>query len=239
LLAALLLLVGLVVGLVLGRSLVTAVSPLGAPVPAPTVTVTAEAPEGVDPFDEEFGPPESLQDLAQLPEYSGRVKDRALAEAGGGSPPDTSESNAAEGSGSGSSTGSGSGSGPGSVEGEGSGTVDAGRLQDFTMRASLRGGPIILGEQRLVEVRVSNPNQLSITVDRLTVTVRQPASAGCDPDWLEVESYVRGSGAAIVVAAGGTRTLLLDAELVNLATVNQDACQGATFPLSLTGTART
>jgi hypothetical protein len=229
-----LLLLGLVIGAVFGRVMAGNADTTAAQAPTVTVTAGPGADPGLTPNGDFFGPPESLQDLAELPPFSGRVKDKALAQAGEGS----SGGGSGDGSGSGSVSGSGSG-GSGAVGGDGSGTVDAGALDDFTMRASVQGAPILIGEPRVLEVRVTNPNREPITLDTITVVVRQPSPAGCLPQWFDVSDYVRGSGPAVVVAAGGSRIVELELVLENLPTTNQNACQGASLPLALSGTART
>src|SRR6478736_6405828 len=84
LVAVLLLACGLVAGALLGRSMATTNS---SSTPSPTVAVTAPPPDGttVWPDGPLTGPPDSLADLAALPPYSGRVKDRTLAQGNGGS----------------------------------------------------------------------------------------------------------------------------------------------------------
>jgi hypothetical protein len=111
-------------------------------------------------------------------------------------------------------------------------------LKDFTLRAFLAGDPLLLGQQRNLTVRVTNPNPIAITLQTVRVSVGQPAASGCLPSWLDVADYNRGSGPAVVIGAGASREIPLAMVLVNLPTTNQDACQGTAFPLTLTGTAR-
>jgi hypothetical protein len=228
--AVLLLLGGLLLGGVVGRMLATSTSASTSSTPGPVVTVTAPAPPGsttVIP-----GPPDSLEDLADLPEYSGVVKDSTLADAG-----DDTGSGSGEGSGAGDGSGSGSGSGGGGTGGDGSGSVDGGRLSNFTMTAALTGVPIMIGDTRNLTITVTNPNTQSITIQSIDVTVRQPAAAGCNPAWLAVTDFA--GTPTVVVPARGSRALTVPATLLDLPTVDQNACQGASFPLSLSGTART
>jgi hypothetical protein len=69
-------------------------------------------------------------------------------------------------------------------------------------------------------------------------TPRSPSVTGCLASWVSVSSYDASRDGSLRVPARGDATLTLTFELVDLASTNQNACQGATFPLSLGGTGR-
>jgi hypothetical protein len=94
---------------------------------------------------------------------------------------------------------------------------------------------------------VSNPNAFDILVGQLVVTVEPGSSQpGCDgPANLSLtQSNAAGPGLEILVPANGSVTLPAQGatapvvEMLDLST-NQDACKGAVFSLSYSGTART
>ena len=122
----------------------------------------------------------------------------------------------------------------------GSGSTDAGAStgHPFTMTATLVGGALRPGAVRTLRVVVSNPNASAIELQRIDVGVGTPTLAGCLASWVQAGSFRAGIDPTTVVAGHGTATIALSIELVDLATVNQDACKGSTFPLSLSGTAK-
>lgn len=140
-------------------------------------------------------------------------------------------------------TGGGTGGGdavPGdsTSDGSGDGTVEGSDARPFTMTASLGGAPVLLGEKRDLVVTVRNPNGSALDLRSVTATPRSPSATGCLASWVSVSSYDASRDAAVRVPARGTATVTLTFELVNLASVNQNACQGATFPLTLGGSGR-
>ena len=123
----------------------------------------------------------------------------------------------------------------------GSGSTDGGSNaggRPFTMTATLVGGGLRPGAPRTLRVVVSNPNSSAIELQRVDVAVGSPSAAGCLPSWVQVGRFRAGTDPTTVVAGNGTATISLPIELVDLATVNQDACKGSTFPLDLSGTAK-
>jgi hypothetical protein len=143
-------------------------------------------------------------------------------------------------SGEGGASGDGEGSGvvTGGVNGEGSGDIAGGEALPFRLSASALGGPLVPGQERQLRVVVTNPNPSTLTVRTIEVTVKTPTPATCNAAWFTVGDYNATSDAALAVVPQGSSVVLLPIELVNLATTNQNACQGATIPLSLTGTGR-
>ena len=125
---------------------------------------------------------------------------------------------------------------PGTGSGTGDGTSTGGR--PFTMTATVVGGTLRPGVVRSLRIVVTNPNASAIELQRIDVSVGAPGSPGCLASWVDVGSFRSGTDPTTVVAGHGTGTVVLPIELVNLATVNQDACKASTFPLALTGTAR-
>jgi hypothetical protein len=145
--------------------------------------------------------------------------------------------------GSGGTTGGGSGGGnavPGdsTSDGSGDGTVEGTDARPFTMTASLGGAPVLIGETRDLVVTVRNPNGSALDLRSVTATPRTPSATGCLASWVSVGSYDASRDAAVRVPARGTATVTLTFELVNLASVDQNACQGASFPLTLGGSGR-
>jgi hypothetical protein len=143
-------------------------------------------------------------------------------------------------SGMGGGTGDGQGSGvvSGGVSGEGSGDIVGGQARPFRISATALGGPLFPGQERQLRVVVTNPNPSTLTVRTIEVTVETPTPATCNAAWFTVGDYNASSDAALTVDPQGSRVVVLPIELVNLPTTNQNACQGATIPLSLSGTGR-
>ncbi len=136
-------------------------------------------------------------------------------------------------------TGGGNASGGGgTTDGSGNGTVDGTDARPFTMTAALGGAPVLIGEKRDLTVTVRNPNSSPLDLRSVTATPRPPSASGCLASWVSVSSYDASRDPAVRVPARGTATVTLTFELVNLATTNQNACQGSAFPLALGGSGR-
>jgi hypothetical protein len=93
-----------------------------------------------------------------------------------------------------------------------------------------------------IRITLANPNDVSIFVTSLSVTVPS-GPAGCDSATnIGLAQSDVSSAAPLQISAHGSVTLPAQGRsaptigLVNLA-VNQDACQNARFPLSVTGSA--
>jgi hypothetical protein len=112
----------------------------------------------------------------------------------------------------------------------------ASRPLDF--RASLPSGPLVLGEPGSLVITVVNPNDADIAVQSVIVDVLQPSEEGCLAEWLSIGDYSAATDPPLVVAADGTARIVVPYMLVDLATTNQDACKGASFPLSISGSGR-
>ncbi len=146
----------------------------------------------------------------------------------GGQTPDPAPTGGGTGGGNGA-AGDGSGSGTGSIEGD--------SALKFTLAAAV-GGPVVIGVPRDLTVTVSNPNSAPLDLSTVLAAPRTPSLPGCLASWVSVGDYVATRDGALRVPARGSRNVTLTFELLNLPSINQNACQGASFPLSLTGTGR-
>jgi hypothetical protein len=135
------------------------------------------------------------------------------------------------------------GSGPG---GSGSQVVDGGDSGDASrphgaglVLSSSVDGVLLPGQRRTLTLTIRNGHPWPVYLLRTDLRPEQPEDApGCDPSWVTVERYrYTGDGDRVLVGARSTATVELDIELVNLADVNQDACKGVAFPLTLSATA--
>lgn len=109
-------------------------------------------------------------------------------------------------------------------------------------------GPLLPGASARLTLTLLNPNGFAISVISLTATPGTDRDRGCRGSAnlrTPIAWHAAGGGsppfdAVTVPAAGGgqpgTATLSLTVTMLDLGT-NQDACQGATIPLSYTGTA--
>jgi hypothetical protein len=116
--------------------------------------------------------------------------------------------------------------------------VDGTAVRSLDFRASLPSGPLVLGEPGSLVITVVNPNDAAIAVQSVTVDVLSPSEEGCLAEWLTVGGYSAATDPPLLVAANGTARLVVPYMLVDLAATNQDACKGASFPLSITGSGR-
>ena len=91
------------------------------------------------------------------------------------------------------------------------------------------------GSPRTLHVTVRNPDSVAVQLYRLDVRVGQPPVAGCLPAWVRTGRYRYAGGPKQMVPAQASVTVDLPIELVNLTAVDQNACQGTTFPLTLSG----
>jgi len=99
------------------------------------------------------------------------------------------------------------------------------------------------GGAQAIPVRIANPNSVAVTVTSLTVAVSaDPPGCPADPN-LELGPSSLSPTAPLVLPAGGELTLptaAISAPTIALRELpfNQDACQGASFPLRLDAEAR-
>lgn len=110
------------------------------------------------------------------------------------------------------------------------GTTD---LVDLT--AMVTHGEVVPGQQGVLSVVAENPSDVAVALGTVSVTVGRPSQPRCLAEWLTVGRYPAHGEAPALVPAHGSTTIELPFEFVNLPDVNQDACKGATFPLTITG----
>lgn len=110
-------------------------------------------------------------------------------------------------------------------------------VEPLSFTAAMPGGPVLLGEPGRLVITVTNPHAHAVQIDALDVRVQQPTTPGCRPEWLRVGDF-DGRADAVTVPAGGSARLSLPYELVDISSVNQDACKGAEFPLVISGSGR-
>lgn len=107
-------------------------------------------------------------------------------------------------------------------------------LEPLAFTATMADGPIVIGEPGRLVVTIDNPHEHPVLVERLDVQVGDPDVYGCRPEWLRVEEYAADGGLVTVPPTGSAR-ITVAYTLVDLPNVNQDACQGVAFPLSIAG----
>lgn len=105
-------------------------------------------------------------------------------------------------------------------------------LEPLEFSAATPRGPIILGQPGTLVLTVDNPHSHAVSLEQVDVEVLEPSEPGCRAEWLRVEDF---GSAAVVVPAQGSARVTLRYTLVDLPSINQDACKGADFPLSITG----
>lgn len=107
----------------------------------------------------------------------------------------------------------------------------------FTVSGAVSG--LVPGRQVVLPVVIANPNGTAIKLNTLSAAA-QDASAGCTAAAdLQISSYDSAAPGAPVytVPAAGSLTVNLTISLVDAPARNQQACKGATFPLSYSATA--
>lgn len=92
--------------------------------------------------------------------------------------------------------------------------------------------PLQPGRLGTLAARISNQNNQAINVQSVSAVVNSASKAGCDKTWLTVGSF---SGSQ-PVAANSSAIVNLTIRLVDN-TVNQNACKGAAFNLTVNATA--
>lgn len=92
--------------------------------------------------------------------------------------------------------------------------------------------PLQPGRLGTLAARIDNQNNQAISVQTVSVVVNSVSKAGCDKTWLTVGSF---SGAR-TIAANSFGLINLSIRLDDR-TVNQDACKGANFNLTVNATA--
>jgi hypothetical protein len=106
-------------------------------------------------------------------------------------------------------------------------TAASGLNGRFTIRGSVKG--LYPGKSKPLVLTVRNPQAFAIVVTSITTSVGTP-NAGCASINLEVTQFAGN----LPVPAKGTAKVTVTATLSHSA---PDACQGAVFPLTFSGTA--
>ena len=99
----------------------------------------------------------------------------------------------------------------------------------FAVEARLAAA-ITLGRAQPMTVGLANTTSRPLVVDALTVTAGTPDRRGCRAAWLELGAAVP-DPAGRTLAPGASLTATVEVLLRDLPAVNQDACQGASFPV--------
>lgn len=107
-------------------------------------------------------------------------------------------------------------------------------LEPLGFAAAVPEGEIRIGEPGTFVITVDNPHSHPVLLETVDIEVLEPTVPGCRAEWLRVGDFEPGSSSVTIPAQGSAR-VRIPFTLVNLPTVNQDACQGADFPLSITG----
>ncbi len=110
--------------------------------------------------------------------------------------------------------------------------------QSLSFDAALPTGPLVLGQPGSLVITVTNARDVPVMLTALDIDVLPPAVEGCRADWLDVGGYSERTDPPVRIAARGSARITVSYTLVNLPDVNQDACKGASFPLSIVGSGR-
>lgn len=108
---------------------------------------------------------------------------------------------------------------------------------DFSISGTVSG--LTPGSTGNLQLTVTNPKSVPITVKTLSVTLGTPLPPGCGPSNLDLTGAQYGSATGFNVPAnnGTASTVGLTVKMVNTGT-NQDGCKNVTFPLAYDGTAQ-
>ena len=107
-------------------------------------------------------------------------------------------------------------------------------LEPLGFAAAVPEGPIRIGEPGTFVITVDNPHTHPVLLETVDIEVLEPTVPGCRAEWLRVGDYEPARSSVTIPAQGSVR-VRIPFTLVDLPTVNQDACQGADFPLSISG----
>lgn len=101
--------------------------------------------------------------------------------------------------------------------------------------AALPDGPIQIGARGELAITVSNPREQPLLLEGVSVSVTGTSEVGCRAEWLVVQPYRPRREHALTIPPGETSRVLLSYTLTDIPGTNQDACKGARFSLSITG----
>ncbi len=115
---------------------------------------------------------------------------------------------------------------------------EAAPQESLRLTAALPEGPVVIGVPGRLVITVTNPTDQPIILDDLAIDVLEPSRAGCRAEWFTVGVDASATAAEVRVPAGESARIPVTYTLVDLEGTNQDACKGATFPLSISGSGR-
>lgn len=95
-------------------------------------------------------------------------------------------------------------------------------------------GVVYPGTSTTLRLRITNPNNQDMTLQRATVAIGAPSPGGCLASWFNANGYT--GSPAITLRKNSTTQLDLGFSMVNLP-ISQDVCKTATIPLSFSATA--
>ena len=125
----------------------------------------------------------------------------------------------------------------GGLPGSGEGTITGVTGGRFLISVSDSTPSLQLGVRDGLRIRLTNPTDQDLMLATLTTTVLDRGDDRCRAEWFEVGDYDAKVDDPVSIPAGGDSAVTVSLRLVNLSDVNQDACQGASIPIRLTGTA--
>jgi hypothetical protein len=111
-------------------------------------------------------------------------------------------------------------------------SVDDGQIEldfdDLALTGLYPGAPA-----KTTPITAENRSSSELTVENVVLTtVNNNKAPACDNDWFDVD--VTPAAEPVAIAAGATESVgTVSVQLMNEATVNQDACQGATLTIDL------
>ncbi|MFZ0324398.1 MAG: hypothetical protein WAN48_09740 [Actinomycetes bacterium] len=104
----------------------------------------------------------------------------------------------------------------------------------LSLSSKVLKGPLVPGVTRKLRVTVKNPFPFGVRVTVLSAHASQISHTGCRTNWIAVKAFKASKKHhAVLVRARRQTATTLTIRMVNLTTVNQDACKGATFHLAL------
>jgi hypothetical protein len=109
----------------------------------------------------------------------------------------------------------------------------------LSLKSKVLNGPLAPGISRPLVVTVRNPFGFTVKVTSIKAVTRTTSIAGCSRGWFKVKPFKSSKKRPpLAVRAHKRASLKMTIRMVNLLTVNQDACKSATFRLALTAKAR-
>jgi hypothetical protein len=117
--------------------------------------------------------------------------------------------------------------------------AELGAKPHLRLTVKVLGKPIYPGARRTVKVAIANPFGFAVRVVQVKATTRSTTVAGCRPRWFRSTAFsTKKLRKGVLVKAHRKGTKKLTIRMVDLPTVNQDACKSARYTLSLRAVAR-